>query len=145
MRKGFGIITAIIIMMTIALLMSMSIGLSTATTKQTSDLYIKEQAKLLVRSATEYALLAISGHNNNSNCIRNITINEPNATNPQYIATVNIWYIANGAPTGCPLINNSIVTDESNLTAVLDVVVEAQNSLGITEPIRLHKRTIQKP
>ena len=145
MRRGFGIITAIIIMMTIALLMSMSIGLSTATTKQTSDVYIKEQAKLFIRSATEYALLAISGHNNNSNCVKDIKISYPNSTNPQYIATVNVWYIANGAPASCPLLKNNIVTDESNLTAIIDVIVEAQSVLGITEPIRLHRRTIQKP
>lgn len=145
MRRGFGIITAIIIMMTIALLMSMSIGLSTATTKQTSDVYIKEQAKLFIRSATEYALLAISGHDNSVNCIKDIKINYPNSANPQYIASVNIWYIANGAPTSCPLLKNDIVTDESNLTAIIDVIVEAQSVLGITEPIRLHRRTIQKP
>ena len=145
MRKGFGIIVAIIIMMTIAFLMSMSIGLSTGTTKQTSDLYIKEQANLLIRSATEYALLAISGHNHNINCVKNITIYEPNETNPQYIATVNIAYIANGAPSSCPLLSNDIVTKESNLTAIVDVTVEAQKILGITEPIRVHRRTIQKP
>lgn len=145
MRKGFGIITAIIIMMTIALLMSMSIGLASATTKQTSDLYIKEQARLLIRSATEYALLAISGHNNNINCVKNITINYPSSKNPQYIANVNIAYIANGAPASCPLLSNNIVTEESNLTAIMDVTVEAQKILGITEPIRVHRRTIQKP
>lgn len=145
MRKGFGIITAIVIMMTIALLMSMSIGLSTATTKQTSDLFIKEQAKLLTRSATEYAMLAISGHDNKVNCIKNITIKYPSSTNPHYIANVNIWYLANNAPLTCPLIKNNISTDESNLTAIIDVVVEAQNILGISEPIKIHRRSIQKP
>ena len=145
MKKGFGILTAIVVMTTIAVLMSLSIGLSTATIKQTSDLFIKEQAKLLLRSATEYALLATFGHDNNKNCIKNITIDYPNSTNPQYIANINIWYIANDAPTSCPLLNNNISTAESNLTAIFDVVVEAQKTLGITEPIRLHKRTIQKP
>ncbi len=144
-RKGFGLITAIVIMMTIALLMSMSIGLSTVTTKQTSDLFIKEQAKLLLRSATEYALLAISGHDNKVNCIKNITINYPSSTNPQYVANINIWYIANNAPTTCPLLKNSISTNESNLTTILDVTVEAKSNLGISEPIRIYKRTIQKP
>ena len=145
MRKGFGIIVAIIIMMTIALLMSMSIGLSTSTTKQTSDLYIKEQAKLLIRSATEYTLLAISGHNNKINCIKNVYIDYPDSKNPQYKISANIAYIANGAPSSCPLLNNNIITKESNLTAIIDVTVEAQKILGITEPIRVHRRTIQKP
>jgi len=71
-RKGFSLLLAIIVMITIATLMALMISLSTTTAKQTSDIYVSEQTKLLARSATELALLAISGHNNSANCIENI-------------------------------------------------------------------------
>ena len=143
-RRGFGLITAIIIMMTVAVLMSLMIGLSSSTVKQTSNLFIKEQARLYLRSATEFALLAISGHNNSSNCITDVNINfESNS----YIAKVDIWYMGNGIPTGCSHIaDNSVQTDDSNYTVIMDVIVEAnQSKLGLNEPIKLHRRTLQKP
>jgi hypothetical protein len=138
MRKGFGIITAIIIMMTVATLMSLMIGLSTSTVKKTTDIYLKQQAEFLLRSSTEFALLAISGHNNSANCVENINI-----TYNSFTAKVNIWYLGNGIPTTCSnILDNSVITSDSNYTAVIDVVVTNNQS---TEPIRLHRRTIQKP
>jgi len=139
MRRGFGIITALIIMMTIATLMSFMIGLSSSTVKQTGDIYLKQQAELMLRSATEYALLAISGHDNNINCVRNVTINSTNLT-----ANVNIWYLGNGISGCTQVLDNTVVTTDSNLTAIIDVVVQS-NPILSSEPIRLHRRTIQKP
>ena len=146
-RRGFGLITAIIIMLTVAVLMSMMIGLSTATTKQTSDIYIKEQARLYLRSATEYALMAISGHNNNNNCIEDITLNFQNGGTTNYTAKVDLWYMGRGIPAAChKILANNIQTDDSNYTVIMDVVVEAnQAALGLSEPIRVYRRTLQKP
>ena len=138
MRKGFGILTAIIIMMSVAILMSLAIGLSTSTIKQTSDLYLKQQAELLLRSATEFSLLAISGHNNNNSCVESVHINQG-----VFQADVDIWYIGKNLPSSCShIIANNLVTDDSQLSAILDVVVYTNVS---NEPIRLHRRTIQKP
>ena len=146
-RRGFGLITAIIIMMTVAVLMSMMIGLSTATTKQTSDIFIKEQARLYLRSATEYALMAISGHNNDNNCIKDITLNFKNGGITKYTASIDLWYMGRGIPTACSkILNNTVQTDDSNYTVVMDIVVEAnQVALGLSEPIRVYRRTLQKP
>ncbi len=147
MRKGFGLLVAILIMMSVAVLMTLMISYSTSSVKATIDLYLKEQAEILARNATEFTLLAISGHNNRVNCIEKIKINYPNSSNPTHHADVNIWYIGNGIPTTCThILENNISTSDSNLTAVIDVVVSVdQNKTGITEPIRLHRRTIQKP
>ncbi len=147
MRKGFGLLVAILIMMSVALLMTMMISYSTSSVKSTIDLYLKEQAEILTRNATEFALLAISGHENNQSCIEKIRINYPNALNPTHHADVNIWYIGNGIPVTCShILENNISTSDSNLTAIIDVVVTVdQNKTGISEPIRLHRRTIQKP
>ncbi len=139
MRKGFGIITAIIIMMTVATLMSLMIGLSSATTKETSDIYLKQQAELLLKSSTEFALMAVSGHNNNTDCVETVKINSGN-----FVSNVDIWYLGRGLPASCGhILNNNVATDDSNLTVIVDVTVE---DTGLaTEPIRLHRRTIQKP
>ena len=146
MRRGFGLITAIVIMITVATLMTLMIGLSSTSVKVTLDLYLKEQAELLSRSATEYALLAISGHENNVSCIENINIAYPQ-TNPTHEANVTIWYLGSGLPALCTnVLSNSIDTNESNLTVIIDTVVSVnQANTGVTEPIRVHRRTIQKP
>ena len=146
MRRGFGLITAIVIMITVATLMTLMIGLSSTSVKVTLDLYLKEQAELLSRSATEYALLAISGHDNSVNCIQNINIAYPQ-TNPTHEANVTIWYLGSGLPASCNnVLSNSIDTNESNLTVIIDTVVSVnQANSGVTEPIRVHRRTIQKP
>lgn len=146
MRRGFGLITAIVIMITVATLMTLMLGLSSTSVKTTLDIYLKEQAELLSRSATEYALLAISGHDNSVDCIENINIAYPE-TNPTHEANVTIWYIGNGIPATClNILANNIDTNESNLTVIIDTIVSVnQANTGITEPIRVHRRTIQKP
>ena len=143
-RRGFGLITAIVIMMTVAVLMSLMIGLSSSTVKQTSNLFIKEQARLYLRSATEFALLAISGHDNSVSCVEDVNITFDNNS---YHASVDIWYMGRGISASCSkIVDNTIQTDDSNYTVIMDVIVEAnQTKLGLSEPIKLYRRTLQKP
>ncbi len=147
MRKGFTLLTAIIIMITIATLMGLMISLSTTGVKSTTDIYLKEQANLLTRSATEYALLAISGHDNTQNCVEHIHIDYPDATAPTHEANITIWYMGRNLPAACHhILANDINRTESNLTAIVDVKVWVNRAnTGITEPIVIHRRTIQKP
>ena len=148
MRKGFGLITAIIIMVTVSVLMTLMISLSSSSVKQTTDLYFKEQTELLARSAVEYGLLAISGHDNNTSCVENINITYLGA----YEANLTIYYIYDNthAATICNnrliTVADSIVTEQSDVTTIIDVRVAAiQSVVGNTEPIVIHRRTIQKP
>jgi hypothetical protein len=147
MRRGFGLITAIIVLVTVATLMTLMISISTSTAKQTTDIYLKEQAELLMRSSVEYAMLAISAHDNSASCVQSINIDYPKASsNATHHSTVTISYLGSSLPAGCPTLSGVISTLESNLTAMIDVVVEVnQTNTGITEPIRLHRRTLQKP
>lgn len=124
-------------MITIATLMALMISLSTTTAKQTTDIYASEQTKLLARSATELALLAISGHNNSINCINNINF----TFGHNYEVNMSLYYIGKGLKS-CQELNNSISTPESNGTVIIDTYVEYN---GSSEPIRYHRRTIQKP
>ena len=146
MRKGFSLITAIIIMMTVAFLMTMMISLSSMTSKTTVDLYLKEQAYLLARSATEYALLATSGHDNHQSCIEKVNILYPGTAHPTHEMNVTLLYMGKDLVNCNKVLDNNLSTADSNLTAIIDVVVSVLNnsSTGITEPIRIHRRTIQK-
>ena len=140
MRKGFSLLTAIIFLVLIATISAISISLSTQTVKQTTDIYLKNQAELLLRSGTEFALLAMSGHNYNSSCLNDINM----TYNNQFDINVSIMYIGKGLPSGCQTLDNNISTADSNRTVIIDTFVSTKADIT-TEPIRLHRRTIQKP
>ena len=126
-------------MITIATLMALMISLTSTTAKQTSDIYVSEQTKLLAKSATELALLAISGHNNSANCIENINF----TFETNYDVNMSLYYIGNTLPCNpSHLLANAISTPESNGTVIIDTYVTFK---GSSEPVRYHRRTIQKP
>ncbi len=152
MRKGFGLITAIIILVVVSTLMTLMISLSATSVKQTTDIFYKEQAELLARSAVEYGLLAISGHENNVSCVENINITYPSASTPTHEANLTMYYIFDKVATpvvACDAnhtLATNIETNKSNLTVLIDVIVSVrQDVTGISEPIVIHRRTLQKP
>ncbi len=153
MRKGFSLITAIIFIVLVATIAALALSFSTFSTKQTSDLFLREQAELLVQSGTEYALLAISGHDINTT---NGCLNAINAQYPQAGATamfdinVTINYLGRGLASAsnnnCNILSDLVATDDSNITVIIDTIVSTTTDNNIsTEPIHLHRRTIQKP
>jgi len=148
MRRGFGLITAIIILVIVSTLMSLMISLSSTSVKQTTDIFFKEQAELLAISAVEYGLLALSGHNNSVNCVENVNISYPNTLVPTHEANLTFYYIydKDTTPTCNNILASNIETSMSNITVIVDVrVAVRQDNTGITEPIVIHRRTIQKP
>lgn len=148
MRRAFSMLTAIIFMVLVATLGALALSLSTTTAKQTGNLYLREQAELLVQSATEYALLAISGHDFSSNCLNTISATYPESgTNKLFDINISLYYLGNGLPIGCQTLTNNldnIDTNESNLTVMIDTIVTSASGIA-AEPIRLHRRTLQKP
>lgn len=147
-RRGIALITAIAFLLIVATLMAIMVSMTTLTTKRGADLYFQEQAHLLAKSATEFALLAISGHDivGNGDCVNTIDIEYPR-TNPFYNVDTTIRYYGNGLPASpnCNVLDNTIVTPETNGTIMIDVVVTLDPSAGMSEPVRFHRRTIQKP
>ena len=53
MKKGFSLITAIIFMVLIATLSLFSLNISSLTAKQTTDVFLREQAELLAQNALQ--------------------------------------------------------------------------------------------
>jgi hypothetical protein len=152
MRKGFSMITAIIFMILVATIGALSLSLSSVSVKQTSDLYLREEAEILVQSSTEYALLAISGHNFSANCLNTINATyTPDGTTTVFDINITMYYFGNGLPNNCQkpsgsinAISSNIDTNESNLTVLIDTIVTS-TATASTEPIRIHRRTLQKP
>jgi len=141
MRKGFSLLTAIVFLVLIATISALSISLSTSSVKQTGDVLLKSQAELLLRSGTEYAMLAMSGYNYNTSCLEKVNMTYDKI----YDINVTIMYIGNGLPCNpSHILSNDINTSDSNRTVIIDTVVTTSSTVT-TEPIRLHRRTIQKP
>jgi len=126
LRKSFGILLAIIIMVVIALFGTYIMTISSIITKQTQDTYLRTQAELLARSATEYAIFRMSEHNYST---ENLTFSDINVSD---VFDINITYQYIGD------------TPETNGTAVIDVIVTTRECIT-NEPIRFHRRTVQKP
>ena len=146
MRRGFGLITAIIILVVVSTLMTLMMTLSATSVKQTTDIFFKEQAELLARSSVEYALLALSGHENNVTCIENINI----TYNQTHDVNMSLYYIYDTKTVPICSANHvlasGISTEISNLTTMIDLTVSVvPETTGISEPIVIHRRTIQRP
>ena len=132
--------TAIIVIILIGTVLALAMSLATATSRQTSDLYAKEQAQILARSAAEYALLQISGTDfSTSGCYNTETF-----TFNGFDINITVNYIGTNLPSGCNIAADPIATDESNGTAIIDVTVTYAGT-STADRLRYHRRTIQKP
>jgi len=144
-------IMAIAFLLVTAVIMAIMVNMTAQTTKRTGDIFFQEQAHLLAKSATEFALLAISGHDRDANdCITSINIQYP-AAGAQAIFDINttIKYIGlanlGGTCAGSGSLINNIVTPESNGTILVDTYVTTSANVNLSEPVRFHRRTMQKP
>jgi len=141
MRSAFSMIVAIATLVAIATIMVLSLNLSSQSSKETGSIYLQQQADLYARSATEFALLLLSRtpcDNNPSN----IQIEDQ-----KYSAKISFMHITTEpCATGATRINNALNTVESNGSVIIDVVLEVNQTLfGLSEPIVIHRRTLQKP
>ena len=165
MRKAFSMMMAVFVMI---MMMSISIlvfNLSAKITTSTLTQYQKEQAILLAKSYTEYAIMAAGANNTTiGDCIENITgevgnivlgtANNGDVEGGQgYRVEANIGYI--GTDLNCTDVNilnddGSIVTDDLSPNIIVDVYVRYRavnaHQNGIENPpwVTYHRRTIQK-
>ena len=143
-RKGFAMMMAISVLVVVATIMALSLSMTSQTTKRTTDLYLYEQAILLSKSATEYALLQIS----QSAPCSVTTLNFP-APAPldyydieidmRYIYTSNSPCVAAGGTD-----YTTIATEEQNGSVLMDVTVSIDDENITSEPIRFFRRSLQK-
>jgi type II secretory pathway pseudopilin PulG len=172
MRKGFSMLTAIVVIVLMASVTALVFNISGKTIQETAMQYRKEQAILLAKSYTEYAILAVQGYDMAANgCLATVRglinttqlagVNANGADNGEgYRVTVRIQYL-NLAPAiacaGATLAGND---GTSIPTALIDVnvryrdmsAIDAQLSAGQTLAqardaapfINYNRRTLQK-
>jgi len=151
-KNGIAMLIAIAFLLITAVLMAIMVNMTAQTTKRTADMYLQEQAHLLAKSATEFALLAISARDRaTDSCLTGINITGPSGnfdinTTIRYIGLESLGGRCRTASVIDPTsLTSTIVTPESNGTILIDTYVTSTTAAGVTEQIRFHRRTMQKP
>lgn len=124
--------------------MALMLSFSSQSVSQTSDIYLKEQAIMVSKSATEYALLAISGKDRSAGaCINTID----GTFGSGFDVHITIKYFGLGALADCASIplGGTLWTPESNGTVMIDVYVSQEGASYLHPGIAYHRRTLQKP
>ena len=155
MRKGFSLITAIIFVVLVATLAMFSINTSATTAKQTSDVFLREQAELLAQGATEIAIFNLLNTNftQAANCtlldtntnIMQTTFPTNNVATSLFAVTINKVFGAIGLCDGTAGRGTAVIpvgTSASIGTIILDVTVTSTKPNVF--PVRYTRRTIQK-
>ena len=149
MRKAFSMITAIIVIVLMATVGTFILNLSGKMVKGTTTQFQREQAILLAKSYTEYAIMAVTANEHNSSaCLKTITGNYGGSD--EYSINVDISYIGNNIHGNCnsnKLNTNAIVTPKSPLNIIVDVFVsyhELDHPSSTPPKITYHKRSLQK-
>ena len=147
MKKGIGVISALIIMLLVATLMVIVTKFSFISVKHISDTYLQQRGMLFMQSAIENAILAIEGYkrDSNNNCLRHITFKDEQN---RFIANIDVLRYYCYDLDDCPCNNvKKISTDRSHGYVLLKVVVESNlsNPRNNNKKIRLEKITLQRP
>ncbi len=156
MKKGFSLLVAIFTIILLSFVASYIFYASSTVTKVGNLQYQQEQAALLARSYTEYAILAVQGHNRDTsgNCINkieaNVIGNDPD-NGKGFKVEVDIYYIGNNKYVqNC---NNVLASlndnsSEDTLDIIVDVYVKYKNILHPNKAnapwITYHKRSLQQ-
>ncbi len=158
-RKAFSMLTALFVIMIMSAIAAMVLSLTSKVIVETTAQYHREQAALLAKSYTEYAIMAVMSNDRNatgSDCIEDIDARiGPDVNNGKgYLVNTRIAYIAdsNTRVSTCAatriLDDSGITTTESALNVIIDVYVRYKDPdhpyLSTTPWFTYHKRTLQK-
>lgn len=157
-RDAFSMITAIVVMVLMATVAMTVMSLSGKMVKATTAQFQREQAILLAKSYTEFAVMAIGANDRNAtggNCLTDIDGN--NIIRPEsqggFNARVRIAYIGDAKVNTCGTVgtrifSNTVTTLETPLSVIIDVYVEYKDfdhhDIDNAPWITYHKRTLQK-
>jgi len=137
LKKGFSLVFTLIFIMILATIGIMSLQFAGATTKHTADSSMDVRADLMLRSATEFAIMAMQGHDYSSNCLKHINLKDT-----FFDANVTFHYFLTECPSSCGSQCSVISTADTNGTALIYVTVTSKNP---TFRIRKVRFTLQNP
>jgi len=161
-RKAFSMITAIFVILLMATVAGFIMNLSGKITQETTSQYRKEQAILLAKSYTEFAIMAATAQD----CVRpTITADVGGSTDEVkqglgYRVTVNTQYIGNNSICSNKITDGGAITtpDSKNSIILIDTYVEyrdpdnphAINNVALNNDdnrlgsMTYHRRTLQR-
>lgn len=145
MRSAFGLAQALMIILVVSGIATVTMKYASINAQHYADSYTREQAELFMQSAVEVALLRIGAYNRDLNtCMSDLNVS---SSDHKFNANVTIerYYLADG--TTCSNVPfQSIQTEESHGMMDMSVVVESNASNPkILHPVRLIRRSLQRP
>ncbi len=146
MRRGFNMLMAIFMLLLLAGLSVVTLKFVRIHAKQYVDSYNKEQAQLFMQSVVEATLMRIHGYRRNGDCLRTISFLSPDQRFEANV-TIEKYYVFDKSANNmqnCP-IAQEITTPQSNGYVLMSVVVSSTDDAKIGRPIRMTKRTLQRP
>ncbi len=155
-RDAFSMITAIIVIVLMATVSMTVMSLSGKMVKGTTAQFQREQAILLAKSYTEFAVMAIGANDRVAgNCLTDIV--GDNIILPEseggFQARVRIAYIGDSNVNSCGTVgtrvfSNTVTTPETALNVIIDVYIEYKDFYHHDPSnapwITYHRRTLQK-
>ena len=145
MKKAFGLMSAIIILLLISTLLVAVVKFAFVSVKHTSDSYLIQRAQLFMQSSIENAIMAIEGYKRSSDCLSNIHFIDENNMFEANI-TILRYYCYDNDDCPCEDLNKSIKTDKSHGYVLMRVVVESNiSNPRVDRQIRLITTTLQRP
>ena len=159
LREAFSMVTAIFVIVIMASVAILVTNLSGKIVKETTAQFQREQAELYAKSYTEYAILAVTGNDRSTNCLKDIdglikidTTSSTTVSNGNgYRIRVRIAYIGSSSEIGsCAstrILSTNVTTQTTPLTILVDTYVDykdPQNSGSGSPWLTIHRRSVQK-
>ena len=140
MKKGIGLLWALIILILVSFMMVFIAKVSFITVKHSSQSYAIQRGELFMQSCIENSILAIEGYEKNSSnkCLEHISFKDPNK---RFECNVTILKYYCTSDANCPCDNKSVIqTPFSNGYVLMKVFVNSSK-----DNIKLSKITLQRP
>jgi len=146
MRRGFGLIQAIAILLLVSGLLTLTLKYASISAKHTADSYIREQAELLQNSAMEHYLLDIADYNrSDGTCLvsTNYNATDYDSNGVDYSVSMHSvkYYLQSESCSNVTVV--TIGSDYSRPMVLIESEVNATKD-GKTI-VRLLKRSLQHP
>jgi hypothetical protein len=141
LRKSFSLLITLLFVIFVAVIGVLSLEFSGFSVKHTSDVSLDTRAELISRAATEYAILAMQGHDYTNNCLTHINI----SGDPFFDINITYHYFL----TNCGSVNckcngycSKIKTEDTNGSVLIYVTVTSKNRNFHIRKVRF---TLQNP
>jgi hypothetical protein len=146
MRPAFGLPQVLLIILFIGGIVTVTMRYASLGAKHYADSYTREQAELFLQSATEAALMRISAYDRtDGSCLGTLTVR---SSDNKFNANITIerYYLADGSTCNNGVAYTPIQSEESNGMISMRVIVTSDSTnTKILHPIRLERRSLQRP